>query len=101
MMTQDQLLGSRYNTVYDAVEALHGNWLNPHGVDSFRTPSQVRVYLDNSLLGGVQTLREIAANSVIYVKYYDGITATARWGLDHGAGVIFVASHPQVAEPAW
>jgi hypothetical protein len=36
----------------------------------------------------------------MYMKYFDGISATARWGLDHGAGVIYVSTRVAgVADP--
>ncbi len=99
IITRDQLLDNRFLTVYDAVEALHANWLAARGPDSFQTPSEVRVYLDNISLGGVDMLRNIASNTVSYVQHFDGVSATARWGLDHGAGVIYVSSHPRTSDP--
>jgi hypothetical protein len=27
-----------------------------------------------------------------YVRYFDPVQASSRWGFDHGAGVIYVAS---------
>jgi hypothetical protein len=88
------MVENHFLTAYDAVEALRSNWLQPRGPDSFTAPSEVRVYLDNTLLGGVTTLRDITVSTVSFIKYYDGITATGRWGLGHGAGVIFVSQHP-------
>jgi hypothetical protein len=94
VITQQQMAENHFLTAYDAVESLRSNWLQTRGTDSFSAPSEVRVYLDNTLLGGVATLRDITANTVSFIKYYDGITATGRWGLGHGAGVIFVSQHP-------
>jgi hypothetical protein len=94
IITQKQLVENHFLTAYDAVEALRSNWLQTRGTDSFAAPSQVRVYLDNTFLGGISTLHDIAANTVSFIRYYDGIAATGRWGLDHGAGVIFVSQHP-------
>ena len=94
IITQQQLLENHFLTAYDAVEALRSNWLQTRGTDSFAAPSQVRVYLDNTFLGGTSTLRDIAASTVSFIRYFDGIAATGRWGLDHGAGVIFVSQHP-------
>lgn len=99
IITRDQLLDNKFLTVYDAVEALHANWLSARGTDSFQNPSEVRVYLDNTSLGGVQTLRNIASNTVAYVQHFDGVSATARWGIDHVAGVIYVSSHPRTSDP--
>lgn len=94
IITQQQLIENHFLTAYDAVEALRANWLQTRGTDSFSAPSQVRVYLDNTFLGGTSTLRDIAANTISFIRYFDGIAATGRWGLDHGAGVIFVSQHP-------
>ena len=91
-ITYDQIQALHVNNAYDAVQALHSNWLATRGTDSFQTPSQVWVYLDDTRLGGVDSLREIAPNTVGYIQHYDGISATARWGLNHGAGVIYVSS---------
>ena len=94
MLTQVQLGDRRFNTAYDAVEALRSNWLSNRGSDSFQHSSVVRVYLDNVSLGDKEQLRTIAITSIVYIKYFDGISATARWGLDHGAGVIYVSTRP-------
>ena len=99
VLTQAQLADHRFTTAYDAVEALRSNWLNTRGSDSFQTPSYVRVYLDNVSLGGKEALRSIAIGQVNYIKYFDGISASSRWGLDHGAGVIYVSTRPAGADP--
>jgi hypothetical protein len=97
IITKEQLTKNHYSTVYDAVEALRSNWLQTRGTDSFRSPSQVKVYLDNTMYGGVESLRNIAATTISFIRYFDGVSATSRWGLDHGAGVIYVSTRPAVA----
>jgi len=96
-ITKEQLTKNHYSTVYDAVESLRANWLQTRGTDSFQSPSQVKVYLDNTMYGGIESLRNIATNTISFVRYFDGVSATARWGLDHGAGVIYVSSRPAIA----
>lgn len=81
--------------VYDAVSALRSNWLRTRGPDSFSNPGQVWAYVDDVRAGGVDALRRISINEVTYVRYYDGRAASARWGLDHGHGVIFVSTRPR------
>jgi hypothetical protein len=99
VLTQSQFGAHQFNTAFDAIEALRSNWLKTRGPDSFQTPSQVRVYLDNVSLGDTATLRTIAINTIVYIRYFDGVQATARWGLDHGAGVIYVSTRPLTGDP--
>lgn len=99
VLTQSQFGAHQFNTAFDAIEALRSNWLKTRGPDSFQTPSQVRVYLDNVSLGDTATLRTIAINTIVYIRYFDGVQATARWGLDHGAGVIYVSTRPLTRDP--
>jgi hypothetical protein len=100
LITQEQLTATKYLTAYDAVAALRSNWLNTRGPDSFQNQSQVRVYLDSNLLGGVDALRTVSITTISFIRHFDGIAATARWGLDHGAGVIFLSTRPaSVTDP--
>jgi hypothetical protein len=94
LLTREQFANKGYNSPYDVIAALRSNWLATRGPDSFQSPSQVIVYLDGARLGGVDALRSIDIRPVTYIQYFDGVTAAARWGLDHGAGVIFVSTHP-------
>jgi hypothetical protein len=94
LLTGEQLRETGHNNALDAVQALRSNWLRAKGTDSFSSPTQVQVYLDNNQLGGVETLRGIATGQITYVRYYDGVTASGRWGLGHGQGVIFVSTGP-------
>lgn len=99
LITRAELARTNYTNLYDAVSGLRRNWLQTRGADSFKNPSQVRVYLDDVLLGGTETLRNIDPTSVTSLRFYDGIAATTRWGVDHGAGVIFVSARPAPTKP--
>ena len=94
VITHAQMVEQGFLNAYDAIAALRSNWLITKGVDSFNSPGRVLVYLDNSRLGGIEELRSLATPSITYIRYYDGTSATARWGLDHSHGVIFVSTHP-------
>ena len=93
LLTQEQIFN--YADAYQAVQALRSRWLNARGPDSFESPTEVLVYRDDVQLGGVSTLRTISPKEIAYVRYYDGIAASARWGIGHGAGVIYVSSSPE------
>jgi hypothetical protein len=86
------MLKGDYATVYDAVAARRSMWLQPRGPDSFVLPSMVWVYIDGSRVGGVEVLRTLQPRLVNTVRFYDGPSATSRWGVDNGAGVIHVST---------
>jgi len=90
LITRQQIETGGYRTAYDAVLSLRSNWLQERGRDSFANPSIVLVYLDGTKMGGIDELKGIPAHSVESIKHHDGISASARWGLDHGQGVIEV-----------
>lgn len=94
LLSEEQLRAQSFSTVYDAVQALRPSWLRTRGMDSIRNPGQIQVYLDNIRVGGIGYLSQISAVSVSYIRWYDGIDASSRWGLDHGNGVIFVSTTP-------
>ena len=93
LIVADQLRSRGFASVYDAVEQLRSNWLRTRGRDSLMgPPSEVQVYLDNVRMGGVATLRQISPATVTYVQWYNANDATARWGIGHGAGAIYVST---------
>jgi hypothetical protein len=92
VITRDQMMQANYPTVYDAVAALRSLWLQPRGPDSFVTPSIVWVYIDGARAGDVAVLRNLQPRMINTVRFYDGPSATSRWGVDNGAGVIHVST---------
>jgi hypothetical protein len=92
VLTREQMVEGHYTSVYDAVAALRSNWLRPRAPDSFYFPTPIWVYIDDSRYGGVDVLRTIQPRLVNTVRFYDGPTATGRWGVDNGAGVIHVST---------
>jgi hypothetical protein len=92
-LSQQEMRDGHFVYVYEAVAALRPGWLVVRGTDSFRHPSQIWVYFDETRLGGVSELRNVSVNSVAWAQHYDGVTATQRWGVGHSAGVIFLSSY--------
>jgi len=88
-----------FSTVLEALQALRPNWLQGHGTDSFRTPSEVKVFLDDNELGGIDQLGLVQLWSIVYVRHYTGIEATQRWGIGHSQGVIYISTHPEDHHP--
>lgn len=92
LITREQIQELQVSTAYDVVKTLRGNWLNARGPQSFRYPSAVQLYLDDNHVGDVSVLPSIPTSSIQFIRYYSGQEATAKWGLDHGAGAIYVST---------
>ena len=93
VITHQQMVDNHFQNAYEAVQALHPNWLQPRGPDSFSSTSRVEVYEDATHLGGVELLRNVPVGNVAYMRWYDGIEAQQRFGIGHNNGVIYVSSH--------
>ncbi len=101
VLTREQIDRVRATNAYEAVERLRSNWMR---VPPTQMPSQggapqvqqnpVLVYLDGYRLGDVGTLRGIEIAAVQYIRYYPPAEASARWGFNHGGGVIYVSTRP-------
>lgn len=92
ILTKAEVQDARFNSAWDAVEALRGNWLHDRGVSSFRLQTEILVYLDGVRQGNVSFLRNIPTTNVESIRFFNGMDASTRWGLDHGKGVIYVTS---------
>ena len=91
LRTAEEMRGGQWRNAYDAVSSLRARWLQPRGPDHGK-PGGVQVHLDDVHLGGVDTLREIPVIEIAYIQFFDPATASARWGLDHSHGAIYVST---------
>lgn len=92
-ISTEELRGSGRPDAYAAVEALRPLWLRSPGPTSITLGRQsVQVYLDGSLMGALDQLRQIPTHTVSSMRFIDGPDATQRWGLNHGLGAIVVAT---------
>ena len=92
LITRDAILSTQYTNLYDVIQSLRSNWLRIKAADSFGKSSVLQVYLDTQRLSGVDELRQMSPTNIESVRYYDAVEASARWGLDHGAGAIYVVT---------
>lgn len=93
LLTSEELRAGQWRNAYDAVSSLRARWLQPRGPDTIiGKPGEVQVHLDDVHLGGVDTLREIPVIEIAYIQFFDPATASARWGLDHSHGAIYVST---------
>jgi hypothetical protein len=94
VITRSQITELQFTTVFDAVQTLHPAWLTAKGADSFSSVGQVQVYLDETHLGGPETLRTITPISVQSIRHVRALDATTRWGINHDKGAIVVSTRP-------
>ena len=82
-----------WQNAYELVLALRPRWLRPHGPDSILgETADIQVHLDESRLGGINSLRGIATTDIVSIRFVDPVRAAARWGGDHANGAIVIST---------
>ena len=92
LLSKTEIEAAGYTDAFTAVQSLRPQWLRARGVSSLNQSESIKVYLDGSLLGGTDQLKQITTRSISSIRYYDALEATQRWGLDHGLGAIVVST---------
>ena len=92
LLSQEEMLQAGYPDAFATVQSLRPQWLQRRGPTSLRGTESIKVYLDGTLLGGPDQLRQIMTRSIATIRWLDGLAASERWGLDHGAGAIVVST---------
>ena len=90
LLTREEIQRSGANEAFTAVQTLRPQWLVKRGTTSFNQNESIKIYLDGSLMGGPEHLRQISANSIDSIRHMNGLDATQRYGLDHGQGALLV-----------
>ena len=93
VITVEEMQSVQFSNLFDVVQALRFRWLQSRGPDSINMQSgQVQVRLDDTQLGGVETLRNIPPTGVVSIQWVDPNTAAGRWGMGYGHGAILVST---------
>jgi hypothetical protein len=97
LITRDVIRSTQYTNLFDVIQTLRSNWIRVRAAQSIEGRSPVlQVYLDNQrLAGGLDELKTMSPVNIESVRYFDPVQASARWGLDHGAGAIYVTTAKQ------
>jgi hypothetical protein len=96
IITRDQMESQHFITVYDAITALHSNWLieRPLTLGVSAGNPQVVIYMDQVRLGNADELRNVLVKEVSYIRHYSAMEATTRFGVGHAQGAIVISTHP-------
>lgn len=93
VLSRDEIRATQFTNAYDVILALRGNWLRSRTAESVSGKSStVQVYLDQQRLTGVEELRTMQPTNIASIRFMDPVQASARYGMDHGAGAILVTT---------
>jgi hypothetical protein len=93
VITESELTSVPSSSLYDLIEKLRPNFVRAHGQTSLNAPNSsnfAAVFVDGQRYGDIGQLRSLVAAQVQEVRYYDAISAQAKFGLISGSGVIEV-----------
>ena len=89
---------ANFQNAWLAVRTMRSQWfLGRAPGDLNNAGGNVRVFRDGIEVGGADTLQSMPTEGIAYIRFYDGIQASQRWGLGHANGVIYVASKAGLA----
>jgi hypothetical protein len=110
VITREQLDRLGGQNLYDVIQSARPGWFRTRGTQSFRENATgsgggrgaeasvqvvpgtgtVVVYMDNTRIGDIISLRQITPQNVESIHFIDAATATNRWGSGHMHGAIQV-----------
>ena len=99
VLTAAEMQKAGNNDLLLVIQTLRPRWLSTRGRDSINSQGYPVVFLDGIQLGTPETLESLNVNTVAEIRYFDGPTAMARWGMCCGHGVIYVTTLPHSTNP--
>jgi ABC-type phosphate transport system substrate-binding protein len=89
-LTREELARANSSNLYDAIAKVRPEWLSSRGPTSVTnsTPTSVDVFMNGSMLGNSDFLKQLGVLDVTEVRYWDAASASARFGMGHPRGVI-------------
>lgn len=90
VLTREELARTNSDNLYEAIAKLRPEWLTSRGPTSATdiTPASADVFMNGTLLGKADYLRQMRLLDVAEVRYWDAGQASARFGMGHPRGVI-------------
>jgi hypothetical protein len=89
-LSREQLQETNSEELYAAISKLRPEWLSSRGPTSVSdpTPTSASVFMNGTLLGSAEYLRQMRVLDVTEVRYWNAGQASARFGMGHPRGVI-------------
>jgi hypothetical protein len=93
VITAPELGRSRAANTYDAIRRLRPEFFRAResGALLYFTARRPVVAVDNTLVGGVEMLRDLPLDQVVRIEYVSAWKATKRYGSGFGEGIVLVA----------
>lgn len=95
-ITPAEIAAADARTAYELVERVRPVWLRSRGERSLRLPTEIVVYQNETMLGGIETLQAIPIEAVHSMRVLDSAEAGRLTGLGsrHVERVIMVVTRP-------
>lgn len=95
-ITPAEIAAADVRTAYELVERLRPVWLRSRGERSLRLPTEIVVYQNETMLGGLESLRALPIEMVHSMRVLDSAEAGRLTGLGsrHVERVIMVVMRP-------
>src|SRR5512134_2052444 len=79
VLTRDAMEAAEVTNLYDAVQRLRPRWLQVRGGSrSMRLlTTDILVFQEQTLLGDIEVLRQLAPGMILSIRYLDGAVASA------------------------
>ena len=78
VLTPEEIATVPVTNLHEAIERLRPRWLEMRDVRSLGTGTgQIVVFLNNSYVGGPETLRQFQAHQIVRIRYLDAAQASA------------------------
>ncbi len=92
LISQQEIVASRGNSVYDVIQRVHANFLSYRGETSFidKGASMPIVFMDDQVYGPISVLRNIPASQVSEIRLYRAWEAVLKYGSGLPAGAISI-----------
>jgi hypothetical protein len=92
LITIEELTATEAATMHQVIQRLRPNWLRSRGQVSIQSPAAGNpvVYIDDTRMGGVESLHSIIPSEVQEVRHLNAADATNRFGTGHAGGAIIV-----------